>query len=264
MKPAVLRSKSFLLWASLAPVCALAPGQATAQVFFYPFAYTFQRPIIEPEPDVSPRRIAAILAREGFRLLGPLAHRGDQIVATGVDAKGRRSRFLIDPYEGEVLSAWRLRPGFAPEGPPDGMARAEPSGPDGADAIEPEPRGPTVIPGIGGEGSDADIPPPSRPRPAARPRAKAAARSGADPHRATGHVAPAPETKIAPAPAASTIPPAPKTGAQPSVPAQATTTPPPAAAPEAAAPAAVPAPSPEQEKSPNADKDTGSQSSVGG
>lgn len=249
MKPAVSRSKSFLLWASLAPVCALAPGQATAQVFFYPFAYTFQRPIVEPEPDVSPRRIAAILAREGFRLVGPLAHRGDQIVATGVDAKGRRSRFIIDPYEGEVLSAWRLGSAFAHEGQPFESDE---------DAIEPEPRGPMVIPGIGGEGSDAEIPPPSRPRPAARPRAKAAARSAPDPHRATGHVAPAPGSKVAPAPAAPTITlPAPKS--QPSVPAQATTTPSPAAA--EAAPA-VPAPPPEQEKSPNADKDTGS--SAGG
>ncbi|MBI1868823.1 MAG: hypothetical protein HYS06_11110 [Methylocystis sp.] len=296
MTPSNLRSKSFLAWASLAPALAVgalaAPQPAAAQFYFRPFAY-FYRAIEEPAPDVSPPRMASILRREGFRLDGPLGRRGDQVVATGVDAKGRRMRFIIDPYEGEVLSSRRVEPAFAPEDPHDGVARAEPLAPD--EAIEPQPPGPRVIPGIGGDGPGAEIPPPSPPRPAARPRAKAA-RAGANPRRGAAYPAASQGTSAAPAPAAPTItPPTPASTAEPPVPAQATTAPPaappaaasdaaPVAAPAAPAeataapaqpatpaaeagtaaptntPAAVPPP-PQQDKSPSADK---SPSSVGG
>jgi len=95
-------------------VVLLAPA-AQAQMMFPPFAYGYYDRIEEPPPApfASRRAVAGLLAREGYRLIGPLGARGDQIVALGEDRRGARMRFLVDPYEGELLSSWRVPPAAA-------------------------------------------------------------------------------------------------------------------------------------------------------
>jgi hypothetical protein len=51
------------------------------------------------------RAVASLLAERGMRLEGPLQFEGRNIVAIGVDPSGRARRFVIDAYQGEVLSA---------------------------------------------------------------------------------------------------------------------------------------------------------------
>ncbi|MBG0811560.1 hypothetical protein IY145_19595 [Methylosinus sp. H3A] len=162
-----LRPKVLLALASLAPIAAATP--AAADFFFRPFGYAFHRPIPETAPDASPRAIAEILGEEGFRLVGGLGRRGDQVVATGVDRRGRYRRFLIDPYEGEILKSWRVGPEVVHEAP--GFIDAPPAAYRGAPPVETHdaPRtgavqDPLVVPGLGAE--------PRRPAPqsAASPR----------------------------------------------------------------------------------------------
>lgn len=90
-------------------------------------------------PYASRRAIAGLLGERGLRLDGPLDFEGPNIVAIGVDPVGHARRFVIDPYQGEVIAA---RP----------MPRL---------AARPE--------GYGPEGAPGDLPPP----PVARPRAPA-------------------------------------------------------------------------------------------
>lgn len=105
-------------WALLLLGCALAPTitptAAEAQFFFRPYAYSYRQavPDDEPAPFGSRRAVAGILAREGYRLVGPLGRRGEQVVATGVSRREGETRFIIDPYEGQILRAIRL--GSAP------------------------------------------------------------------------------------------------------------------------------------------------------
>ena len=87
-------------------------------------------------PFASRRAIAGLLAEHGLRLEGPLDFDGPNIVAIGVDPAGRARRFVIEPYQGEVISARPLphlaaRPeGYGPEGmqgdlpPPPAAARS--------------------------------------------------------------------------------------------------------------------------------------------
>lgn len=236
-----LRPKYLIIAASLAPGLTMwAPPQATAEVFFRPFGFAFHRPIAEPEPDVSPGRIAAILARRGFRLVGPLGYRGDQIVATGVDVRGARERFIIDPYEGEVLSSWRIGPHFAREAPLGAPPPPEPYGAPEAVAFD-EPR---VIPGIGGETRR-----PPQPRASTPPRAKTAAHpAGETAPRAAPRPAPSQATKTPPKPAAPSASPAPSAAAPSNTSTEAKAPAPPAAAPApgsaATTPTVVPAAQP--------------------
>ncbi|MBU3887337.1 hypothetical protein FM996_15570 [Methylosinus sporium] len=146
-----LRPKLLLAMASLAPMAA--PTPAAADFFFRPFGYAFHQPIPEPAPNATPRAIAGILGKEGFRLVGGLGRRGDQVVATGVDRRGHYRRFLIDPYEGEILRSWRIGPdevgpGFV-EAPPAAY-RGGP-GPEPYDGPRAAAEDPLVVPGLGGE-----------------------------------------------------------------------------------------------------------------
>jgi hypothetical protein len=86
-------------------------------------------------PFASRRAIAGLLAERGLRLDGPLDFEGPNIVAIGVDPVGHARRFVIDPYQGEVIAARPLphlaaRPeGYGPESapgdlPPPPMARS--------------------------------------------------------------------------------------------------------------------------------------------
>ena len=93
-------------------------------------------------PYASRRAIAGLLAERGLRLDGPLDFEGPNIVAIGVDPMGHARRFVIDPYQGEVLSARPL---------PHLATRPE---------------------GYGAEGAPGDLPPPP-----AAPRARAPAQS---------------------------------------------------------------------------------------
>ena len=118
----------------LAPAALIAPRHAAAQGFYpSPYGYYPPRPIFEPEPEpevaFSRRDVAAILARQGYRLVGPLRDRGDRIVVSGVDALGRMARFVVDPDEGEIVRSWPVGPAFGPGGPRGGLAVPEPYGP---------------------------------------------------------------------------------------------------------------------------------------
>ncbi|MBM3561836.1 MAG: hypothetical protein FJX48_01505 [Alphaproteobacteria bacterium] len=117
---------------------SVIPQYAFAQFYFRPFAYSYgyQFPDEGPPAYASRPAVASILGRAGYQLVGPLGHRGDQIVATGVSRRDGEMRFIVDPYEGRILRAVRLGPppmhGDGPErggyGPGDGA----PYGPHGA------------------------------------------------------------------------------------------------------------------------------------
>ena len=138
MKRLWRRRKAIVLWMSLASTLALAaltaPGQAAAQGFYPPYGYYPPQPSIGAEPDSEPetepgisrRDVAAILARHGYRLVGPLQDHGDRIVASGVDARGGIARFIVDPDEGEILRSWPVGPAFGHGGPDEGFAVPEP------------------------------------------------------------------------------------------------------------------------------------------
>lgn len=235
-----LRPKHSIICASLATLWAIsASSAATAQVFFQPFGYAFHRPIAEPEPDVSPRRMAFILARHGFRLIGPLGYRGQQIVAAGVDARGLRQRFLIDPYEGRILTSWPIGPRVARGAPFEPLPPPEPYDESAASG---EPR---VISGVGPD--DGEPRRPARtPRAATPPRAATAARSSGEnaPH-AAPRTTPSQSMKAAPkatSPAPQKAPPQ----APAQAPAPATAAPTSAPIDTKAPPATAPAPQAEQ------------------
>ncbi|MGD9545244.1 MAG: hypothetical protein AB7F41_01390 [Methylocystis sp.] len=107
-----LNGKAVLPFALALAAGAVAPQHAFAQFFFRPFAYSYsyQAPPAEAPRFASRRAVASILGREGYRLVGPLGHRGEQIVATGVSRREGEIRFIIDPYEGRILRAVRLGP----------------------------------------------------------------------------------------------------------------------------------------------------------
>ena len=118
---------------ALALACGLSPATATAQFFFRPFGYSHHYDL-PPEDDYEAPRfgsraaIARILSREGFRLVGPLGRRGDQVVATGINPREGEMRFFIDPFEGVILHGVAIGPPrgaeedmpFAPGGDPAG------------------------------------------------------------------------------------------------------------------------------------------------
>jgi len=90
---------------------------------------------------IPPRRVASIVASEGFELSGPPRREGDVILADGVDSRGQHMHFVIDAYDGDVIRS-RLAgpprpPGLVGNGAPVGVAREahaglmpdEPAGP---------------------------------------------------------------------------------------------------------------------------------------
>ncbi|MBM3576370.1 MAG: hypothetical protein FJX40_01650 [Alphaproteobacteria bacterium] len=146
---------------------AAVPERVSAQFFFRPFAYSYSYQIPDEGPPAFASRpaIASILGRAGFRLVGPLGHRGDQIVATGVNRRDGEMRFIVDPYEGRILRAVRLGPPMYDRGPRDGGDDGPPGGDPYADG---SPHGPppgggpyAQPPAVGGAG-------PMNPGPAGR------------------------------------------------------------------------------------------------
>ncbi|HEY0513007.1 MAG TPA: hypothetical protein VGH73_13945 [Thermoanaerobaculia bacterium] len=71
---------------------------------------------------IPPRRVASIVASEGFALSGPPRREGDVILADGVDSRGQHMHFVIDAYDGEVIRS-RLA---GPPRPPANVGNAEP------------------------------------------------------------------------------------------------------------------------------------------
>jgi hypothetical protein len=207
MKPWIGASTGLSHWARLASIGALAlcaaPQAARAQYYFRPYGHLVHQPFEEAPRFASRRAVAAIVAHEGFRLVGPLGERGDQIVATGVDGRGRWMRFVIDPYEGEVLSAKFI---------------VAPTPAEGADPDAPAGRKPAGI------GAPTGKPPPAR----------------GSSHRAITPPPPAATTTAA-APAAPPAPAAPDAKTTPAAPPDATATIPAPVAPAAAATTAAPA-----------------------
>jgi hypothetical protein len=60
----------------------------------------------EPAPyaaPIPPRRVAGIVASEGYALSGTPRRQGDVIIADGVDPRGEHMRFVLDAYDGRVL-----------------------------------------------------------------------------------------------------------------------------------------------------------------
>jgi hypothetical protein len=114
------RLNALIFWArfalALAFIALTTLGQSSAQDYDAPTQNEADQPIPEPQPDISLQRVALILARRGYRLEGTFPDRGDYIVASGVDARGRMEKFIIDPYDGEVIRSWRVEPAFAHDG----------------------------------------------------------------------------------------------------------------------------------------------------
>jgi hypothetical protein len=224
-KPSTLQTKHRFAIAGMAAALAIAPiavaGSAQAQVYVRPFAYSYERPAAEePAPYGSYRSVSRILAREGYRLVGPLGSRGDQVVATGVDSAGRRMRFFIDPYEGEVLQSRPIASAHAYEAPGEAGYSTSPN--DAPSAPSSEPR---VIPGLSEETP-----------PAAEPRAEAGQRKNRSPRAKL-----TPQSQTA-APSTAAEPPLPHASAVKLDPGsrRAVTPPRPAAGPKPPAPSAPP------------------------
>lgn len=123
MKRLPERTRVLVLCASLAAMvpsaALLAPEPAAGQAFRSPYGYDPYddyppRPPVGPGPAFHPPAlrgfVASVLARRGFRLVGPVRDEGDGLIASGVDASGRRMKFLIDAYEGQVLRSWPIGP----------------------------------------------------------------------------------------------------------------------------------------------------------
>jgi hypothetical protein len=77
---------------------------------------------------IPPRRVARIVASEGFELSGPPRREGDVILAEGVDSSGQRMHFVIDAYDGDVIRSRLARPGpvAGPPRPPANVGNGEP------------------------------------------------------------------------------------------------------------------------------------------
>lgn len=223
-----------LMLASLAAGATTLATPASAEFFFRPFFGSFvERIEVDPWPAIAPRRVAAILARRGFRLAQPPYYGDDEIVAIGVDARGGHTRFVLDPDDGEVLERRRLDRGYTRAHDAPVAARRKPAI---HAATHPAPR----------QAARPQAPSAMRADPSAHPRA--AERPPADAVRpAAAHVPPTPSVKTPAAPAAAattpTHPAAPAPDKAPAAPSEAPQSPAANASPTVPAPApAAPAP----------------------
>src|SRR3954449_1580005 len=93
-------------------------GSAEAQIWGGWFGGWRSKPGPYAAP-IPPRRVAAIVASEGYALSGTPRRQGRVIIADGVDARGEPMRFVLD---GEIL---RSRPAGPPR-PPGLVGSGEP------------------------------------------------------------------------------------------------------------------------------------------
>ena len=156
-----------LLGFALAGVAAVP---ARAQFFGYDNGpgYYDDNAAQAPAPRVIERR----LARQGWRLAGPMRFNGDVVVANAVDGNGRRARLVIDPLDGSILQRFATveprPPGpLAPRGDNFGAPRGDSYGLNSGDEDPLAARGPSS--GFLEDGSPAA--PLSSPSPRVEPRA---------------------------------------------------------------------------------------------
>jgi len=206
---------------------------------------------------IPPRRVASIMASEGYALNGTPRRDRDVIIADGVDARGDHMRFVIDAYDGHILRS-RLAgptrpPGFVgnPEPAPQAHAALSPTQPGSAPAAIGRPAAGQMI-----GGTQPGLEPP---HPLAKPKAAAKPKQTAAHNPAKPSTAPVPpkapleaEKMTAPAPTATEEPAAPPAKAPAGNP---TTRLAPDAAPAhppaAAAPAAIEAKAPAPQATPD-------------
>ncbi|MBV9394042.1 MAG: hypothetical protein JOZ84_06480 [Methylobacteriaceae bacterium] len=242
----------------LLTVCGLAGGLAIlsagapAQAQFWGGWWGGWRS--EPAPyaaPIPPRRVAGIVASEGYALSGTPRRQGDVIIADGVDARGEHRHFVLDAYDGEILRS-RLA---GPPRPPGLVGSGEPRVPQAQAALAPNQPGPASGLRPGGQAMGGAQPGLEPVHPLAKPKAakpkQTAAHNPAKP--AATPVAPkAPseaEKVTSPAPAATREPGAAGTSAEAKAPAGSPAT---SLAPDAApvSPPAAPAPAAVQAKAP--------------
>jgi hypothetical protein len=94
---------------------------------------------------IPPRRVASIMASEGYALNGTPRRQGEVIIADGIDARGEHMRFVLDAYDGQIL---RLA---GPPRPPGLIGNSEPQMPQAHAALTPNSSGPSsgARPGAG-------------------------------------------------------------------------------------------------------------------
>jgi hypothetical protein len=127
---------------------------------------------------IPPRRVASIMASEGYALNGTPRRDRDVIIADGVDARGDHMRFVIDAYDGQILRS-RLAgpprpPGFVgnPEPAPQAHAALSPNQPGSVPAAIGRPAAGQMI---GGAQPGFEPPHPlAKPKVAAKPKQTAA------------------------------------------------------------------------------------------
>ena len=119
-----------------------AGSQAQAQFWGGWFGSWRSAPAPAAAP-IPPRRVAGILASEGYALSGAPRRQGDVIIADGVDARGEHMHFVIDAYDGEIL---RLRLAGPPR-PPGFIGNGEPAPPQARAALAPNQ--PAPVSGLG-------------------------------------------------------------------------------------------------------------------
>ena len=87
-------------------------------------------------PPIPPRRVAAIIASEGYALNGLPRRQGDVILADGVGPRGEHMRFVIRAYDGEILRIRAAGSGSlaGPPRPPGFVGNGEPVPPPPAHA----------------------------------------------------------------------------------------------------------------------------------
>jgi hypothetical protein len=98
----------------------------------------------QPAPyaaPIPPRRVAAIIADEGYAMNGTPRRQGDIILADGVGRGGEHVRFVIDAYNGEILRTRIAAPAAGPPRPPGFVGNGEP--PQAQAALTPNSPGPT-------------------------------------------------------------------------------------------------------------------------
>jgi hypothetical protein len=210
---------------------------------------------------IPPRRVASIMASEGYALNGTPRRDRDVIIADGVDARGDHMRFVIDAYDGQILRS-RLAgpprpPGFVgnPEPAPQGHAALSPSQPGSAPAAIGRPAAGQMIGGAQPGLEPAH--PLGKPKPGPKPK-QTAAHNPAKPSTApVPPKAPSEAEKVtAPAPTAAEEATGPAAATEAKAPAGSPTTPlapdaAPANPPAAPAPAAVEAKAPAPQATPD-------------
>jgi hypothetical protein len=124
----------------LAGGLAILSAGAPAQAQFWSGWWSGWRS--EPTPyaaPIPPRRVASIMASEGYALSGTPRRQGEVIIADGVDARGDHMRFVLDAYDGEIL-----RGRFAgPPRPPGVIGNGELRMPQAHAAVTPNAPGPS-------------------------------------------------------------------------------------------------------------------------